>query len=201
MRDLLSPRSRPTNRHARWYAYLVFLFAALAMLVAPAAASAAGFKEKIASARWSTPFLCPDGSTATDGRLIVETDLFIEDGTEPDPNPPLRLGFTGQCPDGTFSWGLLRATPTTFLNPLRKVKTGGTFTGVLDNRGGSHTVSVSARWVGHGPIETIVNAPGSRTRVRAATATATVVFDGTTLVDGTANFPFPAPFIRVDTEK
>ena len=201
MRDLLSPRSRPTNRHARWYAYLVSLFAALAMLVAPAAASAAGFKEKIASARWSTPFLCPDGSTATDGRLIVETDLFIEDGTEPDPNPPLRLGFTGQCPDGTFSWGLLRATPTTFLNPLRKVKTGGTFTGVLDNRGGSHTVSVSARWVGHGPIETIVNAPGSRTRVRAATATATVVFDGTTLVDGPSNFPFPEPFIRIDSEK
>ena len=24
--------------------------------------------------------------------------------------------------------------------------------------------------------------------------------DGNTLVDGAANFPFPAPFIRVDTE-
>ena len=90
MRDLLSPRSRPTDRYSRRYAYVVFLLAALAMLVAPAAASAAGFKEKFASARWSTPFQCPDGSTAADGRVIVERDLFIEDGTEPDPNPPLE---------------------------------------------------------------------------------------------------------------
>jgi hypothetical protein len=30
---------------------------------------------------------------------------------------------------------------------------------------------------------------------------ATIVFDGHTLVDGAANFPFPAPFIRVDVEK
>jgi hypothetical protein len=36
---------------------------------------------------------------------------------------------------------------------------------------------------------------------RPATATARVVFDGNRLVDGAANFPFPAPFIRVDTEK
>jgi len=32
-------------------------------------------------------------------------------------------------------------------------------------------------------------------------ATATIVFDGNTLVNGAANFPFPAPFIRVDSEK
>jgi hypothetical protein len=36
---------------------------------------------------------------------------------------------------------------------------------------------------------------------RSTTATATIVFDGTTLVNAAANFPFPAPFIRVDTEK
>jgi hypothetical protein len=36
---------------------------------------------------------------------------------------------------------------------------------------------------------------------RAATATATIVFDGNTLVNGDSNFPFPAPFIRVDIEK
>jgi hypothetical protein len=36
---------------------------------------------------------------------------------------------------------------------------------------------------------------------RSATATATIIFDGNTLVNGAANFPFPAPFIRVDTEK
>ena len=93
----------------RPYRYVFSLLAALALLVIPAVASAAnGFTEQVASARWSTPFLCPDGSTAADGRLIVETDNFIEAGTTPDPNPPLRVGFTGQCPDGTFSWGFVR---------------------------------------------------------------------------------------------
>jgi len=196
MRDLHLPRSRP-----RRYTFVATLLAVLAMLVAPAVASAAGFKEKIASARWSTPFQCPDGSTGLDGRVIVETDLFIEDGTDPEPNPPLRVGFVGQCPDGTFSWGFVRPAPTTFINPLVKVKTGGTFEDVLDNRGGSHTVSVNARWIGHGQIETTVNGPGSRSRERAATARAVIVFDGAALIQGAANFPFPAPFIRVDTER
>ena len=86
--------------------YAVSLLAALALLVVPAVASAAkGFTEQVASARWLILFQCPDGSTAADGRLIVETDNFIEAGTTPDPDPPLRLGFVGQCPDGTFSWG------------------------------------------------------------------------------------------------
>jgi hypothetical protein len=48
---------------------------------------------------------------------------------------------------------------------------------------------------------TTVNGPGSMRKERSATATARIVFDGDTLVDGAANFPFPAPFIRVDTEK
>jgi hypothetical protein len=89
------------------------LLAALALLAVPAVASAAkGFTEQVASARWSTPFQCPDGSTAADGRLIVETDNFIEAGTAPEPNPPLRVAFVGQCPDGTFSWGSVQAAPT-----------------------------------------------------------------------------------------
>ena len=46
-----------------------------------------------------------------------------------------------------------------------------------------------------------VNGPGSKSKEPAATATATIVFDGSTLVGGAANFPFPAPFIRVDIEK
>jgi hypothetical protein len=50
-------------------------------------------------------------------------------------------------------------------------------------------------------VGTTVNGPGSMRKERSATATATIVFDGTTLVNGAANFPFPAPFIRVDTEK
>ena len=198
MRGLQLSRRRPS----RPYGYVVSLLAALALLVAPAVASAAtGFTEQVASARWSTPFECPDGSTAPDSRLIVETDNFIEAGTTPDPNPPLRVGFVGQCPDGTYSWGFVQAAPTQFDPNLKNVSVSGTFTGVRDNRGGLHTVSVDARWTGTGPITTTVNTPGSRRKQRSAAATATIVFDGDTLVDGAANFPFPAPFIRVDTEK
>src|SRR3954471_17696224 len=142
MRDPRLPRSRSTDRPGRRCTYVVSLLAALILLVVPAVASAAtGFKEKIASARWSTPFQCPDGSTAADGRLIVETDNFIEAGTEPDPNPPLRVGFVGQCPDGTFSWGFVRPAPTQFKANLDNVSVSGTFANVRDNRGGLHTVS------------------------------------------------------------
>src|SRR4051812_13544055 len=202
MRSLQLPRCRSARRRSRPYGY-IFLLAALALLAVPAIASAAtGFREQVASARWSTPFLCPNGSTAPDGRLIVETDNFIEAGTTPDPNPPLRGGFTGQCPDGTFSWGFTQPAPTHFAPSLhRTVTVSGTFTRVQDNRGAMHTVSVDARWRGAGPIETTVNGPGSTRRERAATATAKVVFDGNTLVRGDANFPFPAPFMRVDRER
>jgi hypothetical protein len=174
----------------------------LALLVVPAVAAAAnGFTEQVASARWSTPFECPDGSVAADGRLIVETDNFIEAGTTPDPNPPLRVGFVGLCPDGTFSWGFVLPAPTQFDPDLKNVSVSGTFANVRDNRGGLHTVSVDASWTGTGPVMTTVNVPGSKRKERSATATATIVFDGNTLVNGAANFPFPAPFIRVDTEK
>ena len=182
--------------------FVVSLLAGLALLVVPAVASAAnGFTEQVASARWSTPFQCPDGSTAADGRLIVETDNFIDAGTRPDPNPPLRVGFVGQCPDGTFNWGFTRAAATQFDPNLNNVSVSGTFANVPDNRSGLHTVSVNARWTGTGPITTTVNGPGSKRKQRSATATATIVFDGGTLVNGAANFPFPAPFIRIDTEK
>ncbi|MDG4789116.1 hypothetical protein O7626_24820 [Micromonospora sp. WMMD1102] len=40
--------------------------------------------------------------------------------------------------------------------------------------------------------------PGSWLMQRSATATATVVFDGDTLVDGAANHPSHVPFIRVE---
>ena len=178
------------------------VLAALALLVVPGVASAAtGFTEQVASARWLIPFQCPDGTTAPDGRLIVETDNFIEAGTTPDPNPPLRVGFVGLCPDGTYSWGFTRPAPTQFDRNLKSVSVSGTFTGVPDNRGATHTVSVDARWTATGPITTTVNGPGSKRKQRSATATATILFDGNTLVDGAANFPFPAPFIREDTER
>jgi hypothetical protein len=202
MRALQLPRRRSAYQASRPYGYVVSLLATLAVLVVPTVASAAkGFTEEVASARWLISFQCPDGSTAADGRLIVETDNFIEAGTTRDPNPPLRVGFVGQCPDGTFSWGFVRPAPTQFDPNLKHVSVSGTFANVRDNRGGLHTVSVDAQWTGTGPIMTTVNGPGSKRKQRAATATATIVFDGTTLVDGDANFPFPAPFIRVDIEK
>ena len=174
----------------------------LAMLVVPAVASAAnGFTEEVASARWLTPFECPDGSLAPNGRMIVETDNFIDAGTPRDPNPPLRVGFIGQCPDGTYSWGFFLAAPTQFDPNLKGVIVSGTFINVRDNRGATHAVSVDALWEGTGPITTTVNTPGSKRKERSATATTTIVFDGNTLVDGDSNFPFPPPFIRVDTEK
>jgi hypothetical protein len=202
MRGHRLPRNRSANRPSLPYRYLVCLLAALALLVVPPVASAAkGFTEQVASARWLIPFQCPDGTTAADGRLIVETDNFIEAGTTPDPNPPLRVGFVGLCPDGTFSWGFVQAAPTQFDPDLRNVSVSGTFANVRDNRGVLHTVSVDASWTGTGPSRTTVNGPGSKRKERSASATATIVFDGNTLVDGAANFPFPAPFIRVDTEK
>src|SRR5207247_4808582 len=117
--------------------YVVPLLAALALLVVPAVASAAnGFTEEIASARWLIPFQCPDGSTAN-GRLIVETDNFIEAGTTPDPNPPLRVGFVVVCPGGTFSWGLFRAAPTPVSPGLPDVSESATVARVCDTRGGA----------------------------------------------------------------
>ena len=133
----------------------------------------------------------PDGSTAADGRLIVETDNFIEAGTTPDPNPPLRVGFVGQCPDGTFSWGFVQAAPTQFDPDLKNVSVSGTFANVRDNRGGLHTVSVDAGWTGTGPIMTTVNGPGSKRKERSATATATIVFDGNDARQRRRQLPVP----------
>ena len=95
----------------------------------------------------------------------------------------------------------MRAAPTQFDPDLKNVSVSGTFADVRDNRGVLNTVSVDGSWTGTGPIITTVNGPGSKRRERSATATATIVFDGNMLVDGAANFPFPPPFIRVDTEK
>ena len=117
MRGLRLPPSRSVHRPSRPYRHVVVsLLAALALLAVPAVASAAnGFTEQVASARWSTPFQCPDGSTAADGRLIVETDNFIEAGTTPDPNPPLRLGFVASArtaPSVGASYGRRRRSLT-----------------------------------------------------------------------------------------
>ena len=166
----------PTNAMIlQAHGYVVCLLAALALLGVTAVASAAtGFTERDASARWSIPFECPDGSTATDGRLIVETDNFIEAGTTPDPNPPLRVGFTGQCPDGTFSWGFTQPAPTKFApNLKKKVDCQRHVHRRAGQPGRDHTVSVDALWNPHGPVRTTINAPGSKRKERRANARAT----------------------------
>ncbi len=200
-RVFLPGKGSTMDRRSR-FMFIFALLAVFAVLTPTSASAKTGFTEQVASARWSTPFQCPDGTTATDGRLIVETLNFVPAGTTPDPNPPLRVGFVGQCPDGTFSWGFVQRAPTQFdANNLKNVSVSGTFANVRDNRGGLHTVSVDASWTGTGPVMTTVNGPGSKRKQRSATATATIVFDNTTLVNGEANFPFPAPFIRVDSER
>ena len=89
MLGLQLPRSRSAHGPSRPCRYIVSLLATLAVLVVPTVASAAtGFTEEIASARWLISFQCPDGTTAADGRLIVETDNFIEAGTTRDPIRP-----------------------------------------------------------------------------------------------------------------
>ena len=114
-------------------------------------------------------------------------------------------------PSGSASWANVRTEPSVgasfsrrdpvHAKNLENVSVSGTFANVRDNRGGLHTVSVDASWTGTGPLTTTVNGPGSKRKQRSATAAATIVFDNTHLVNGDANFPFPAPFIRVDTER
>src|SRR5918999_1032492 len=110
MRGLQLPRSRSAHRPSRPYRYVVSLLATLGVLVVPTVASAAtGFREEVASARSLISFQCPDGTTAADGRLIVETDNFIGGGTTRAPTPPLGVGLGGQCRDGTpLGWGFVQ---------------------------------------------------------------------------------------------
>ena len=183
--------------------YLLSLLA-LGTVVVPAVAwGVTPFTEQRAQARWSIPFTCPDGSTASDGRLFIETDNFIDPGATAGPTAPLRVAFSGQCPDGTYSWGFLtQSAPTQFdATNLKSVVISTTTGTARDNRGGSHSISVSVSWTGTSALQTTVNTAGSKSKKRTGTATANIVFDGATLVNGASNFPFPAPFIEVDTEK
>ena len=115
---------------------------------------------------------------------------------------PLRVGFVGLCPDGTFQWGFTRPAPTQFRTNLKSVSVSGTFANVRDLSGVLHTVTVERR-AGRGPERSWSRTTGLArcSKERSATATARIVFDGETLVDGAANFLFPEPFIRVDIEK
>ena len=160
------------------------------------------FFEESASAFWSVPFECADGSTV-EGTLLVFTTRDFESPDTEDPDPTARLQFLAVCPDGTsFSWGAPTVPATiTSTDNLKSVTASGTGT-ARDIFGVTHEVTFDVSWTAVGPLRTTVNGPGSKRQEREATATGTVTFDGEVIADGPANHPTrPAPFIRVDTEK
>jgi hypothetical protein len=178
------------------------VLALTATMASPAQAVRNLFFEETAQAFWTVPYTCADGSVVP-GTLLVQSTRDYEAPDTEDANPTTRVQFLAVCPDGTsFGWaGFLPATITSADN-LKSVHTVGSGT-VRDNSGGLHTVSFDVTWTAVGPLMTEVNGTGSKRMQRTATATGQVTFDGTVLVDGTANPPpgRPAPFIRVDTEK
>jgi hypothetical protein len=168
----------------------------------PAGADRQLFFEETATAFWAVPHTCADGSVVEGTLLVESTRDFLAPATEDD-DPTARLQFLAVCPDGrSFSWGApgISASIASSADLKSVVASGSAI--ARDNLGGEHQVSFSAAWTGSGPLQTTVNTAGSKRKQRAATATATVVFDGAELVDGPSNQPTrPAPFIRVDTEK
>jgi hypothetical protein len=190
-----------TSARRRWV--VVALGALTAVLAFSTSASAAKlFFEETASAFWTVPHECADGSTVQGTLLVLSTRDFESPDTE-DSEPTARVQFQAVCPDGrSFSWAAPTAPATiTSTENLKSVTAAGS--GIArDNLGGTHQVSFDVAWTGVGPLETTVNGPGSKRQQRQATATGQVTFDGEVIVDGTANHPTrPAPFIRVDTEK
>jgi hypothetical protein len=168
----------------------------------PAFAAAPNFFEETAEAFWTVPHPCADGSTAQ-GTLLVKPTRDITAPETEDADPSVRVQFLAGCPDGlSFSWAAPVAPATiTSRKHLRRITAVGS--GVArDILGVTHQVTFDAVYRGFGPVETTVHAPGSKTKRRAATATAQVTFDGALIVNGAANHPTrPAPFIRVDIER
>ena len=191
-----------TTRHRRWLAVPLATSAIVLTASVPTAAAPSRFFEEAAEAFWEVPHECADGTTVAATLLVRSTRDFERPDTE-DPEPTARVQFLAVCPDGSsFSWGA-PTVPATIVSTgnLQRVTAAGTGT-ARDNLGGTHTVSFDVAWTGFGPLERIVNAPGSKTKIRAATATGQVVFDGEVLADGEAlHSTRPEPFIRVDVEK
>ena len=191
-----------TTSVRRLAAPVALLVVALAALTAtPAQAVRNLFFEETASAFWSVPYECADGSVV-EGTLLVQSTRDYEAPDTEDADPTTRVQFLAVCPDGTsFSWvGFLPSTISSTDN-LKSVRTVGSGT-VRDNSGGLHTVTFDVTYTAVGPLVTEVNGPGSKRVEREATATGQVTFGGTLIVDGANNHPTrPSPFIRVDTEK
>jgi hypothetical protein len=190
---------------AAWRRNVVVGLAALTAALASSTSASADrslFFEETADAFWAVPHQCADGSTVTATLLVRSTRDFNAPDTD-DPDPTARVQYLAVCPDGTsFSWAAPTAPATiTSEENLKSVHAFGSGT-ARDILGGTHAVTFDVTWTGIGPIETTVNAVGSKRKQREATATGQVTFDGVVLVDGAANHPTrPAPFIRIDTEK
>jgi hypothetical protein len=190
---------------AAWRRNVVVGLAALTAALASSTSASADrslFFEETADAFWAVPHQCADGSTVTATLLVRSTRDFNAPDTD-DPDPTARVQYLAVCPDGTsFSWAAPTAPATiTSEENLKSVHAFGSGT-ARDILGGTHAVTFDVTWTGIGPIETTVNAVGSKRKQREATATGRVTFDGVVLVDGAANHPTrPAPFIRIDTEK
>ena len=167
------------------------------------------FFEETAQAFWAVPHTCADG-TVVQATLLVRTTRDFESPDTEDANPTARVQYQAVCPDGTsYSWvGVIPVTITSDEN-LKSVTATGTGT-VRDIFGVTHQVAIDVTWTATGPLETDVRTTSNRgfsintstRKQREATATGTVTFDGTVLVDGEANHPTrPVPFIRTDEER
>ena len=180
-------------------------------LAMPAAAEAEQtvFFEETASAFWSVPHQCADGSTVQATLLVLSTRDFETPDTE-DADPTARVQYQAVCPGGSFSW-VGNAVPATITSTenLKSVTATGSGT-VRDNSGLTHQVTFDVTWTAVGELQTTTRtfvAEGFRVttttrKQREAVADGLVTFDGTVLVDGPNNHPTrPAPFIRTDEDR
>jgi hypothetical protein len=194
---------RPRRTRAFLALAAAALIPALATLSAPASAVNDTTFEETASAFWSAPWVCDDG-TIVDGTLLVETTRFFESPDTEDANPTARIQFLALCPEGSVNWGRGQAPATITSTPdLKSVTVSGSTLVRPVGDPLDHLVTFDVAWTGIGPVVVTVNGPGSKRQQREATATGQVTFDGVDVVNGAANPPLgrPNPFIRVDTEK
>jgi hypothetical protein len=186
----------------RWVVGALSALTAALAFSTSASAERTLFFEETASAFWTVPHECADGTIVAGTLLVLSTRDFESPDTE-DPEPTVRVQFQAVCPDGSsFSW-IVRSAPATITSTPNLKSVTATGSGIAtDNLGGTHEVTFDVTWTAVGPLQTTVNGPGSKRQQREATATGQVTFDGEVLVNGEANHPTrPAPFIRVDTEK
>jgi hypothetical protein len=199
---------------SRRLGFVVAPFTALMATVAlatPAVAEAEQtvFFEETASAFWSVPHQCADGSTVQATLAVISTRDFETPETE-DADPTARVQYLAVCSGSSFNWvgNAIPATITSTEN-LKSVTATGSGT-VRDNLGVTHQVTFDVTWTAVGALQTSTRtfvAEGFRVttttrKEREAVADGRVTFDGTVLVDGANNHPTrPAPFIRTDEDR